>query len=126
MIDIKLDGLDKATARLNALKESFRSFGGKTVLVGSNLVYAYGIEFGKTRSGRMARRAGGAFMLRNALNAIRPEVDDVFRGALSGNVPDLGMALYKLGLRLQSLAQGQTPVKTGSLRRSMHTVKVGF
>ena len=126
MLRVKLEGLDKASNRLAQLREAFRSFGGKTVLVGSNLVYAYGIEFGKTRSGRLARRVGGAFMLRNALNEIRPQVDDVLRSALSGNVPDLGSALYKLGLRLQTIAQGQTPVRTGSLRRSMHTVKVGF
>lgn len=65
-------------------------------------------------------------MLRNALNEIRPAVTDILRSSLSGNVPNLGSALYKLGLQLQTIAQGQTPVKTGSLRRSMHTVKVGF
>lgn len=126
MLTVRLEGLQKATTQLERYRAAFREFSGKSVLVGSNLVYAYGIEFGRTRSGRLARRAGGAFMLSNALNEIRPSVNDILRSALAGDVPNLGDALYKLGLRLQTIAMGQTPVRTGSLRRSMHTVKVGF
>jgi hypothetical protein len=120
-----LTGIKEALKYLADQESRARSFNRVRVLVGSNLVYAYGIEFGKHRNGRLARRAGGAFMLTNALKAVRPEIADIFsRMGTSGF--DFAMALYRLGLRLQTIAMGNTPVRTGSLRRSMHTVREGF
>jgi hypothetical protein len=124
-IGVTAKGLTQALKYLVEQESRARAFNHIRVLVGSNLVYAFGIEFGKTRSGRLARRAGGAFMLTNALKLIRPEIADIFARAGTAAF-DFGMALYKLGLRVQTLAMGETPVKTGSLRRSMHTVREGF
>lgn len=126
MIGFKLfaHGLEEAVKYLQNQQARAQAFQRVRVFVGSNLKYAYGIEFGQHRGGRLARRAGGAFMLTNAINAIRPEVDDIFR-AVGTSGFDFGTALWRLGMRVQTIAMSKTPVVTGSLRRSMHTVREG-
>lgn len=91
------------------------------IFVGSDLVYAYGIEYGVTKSGRLARRAGGAFYLKGALDEIQGRVgSEIVNGLASGNLRN---AFLRLGLTTVTFAQARVPVRTGSLRRSIHMVE---
>jgi hypothetical protein len=53
-----------ALRALGDLAAGARALGGARMEIGSRLPYAYGIETGFTRSGRVARRAGGAWCRR--------------------------------------------------------------
>jgi hypothetical protein len=89
--------------------------------VGSPLKYARPIETG-LRRGRMWRRAGPARMLGRALEEELPNIRrDVTRALERGqSVRDV---LLSAGYKIQRRAQTYTPVRTGTLRRSIHTLE---
>lgn len=107
---------------MRRLNQAAVSLGGSVVRVGSNLVYAYGIEHGRHRGGSLARAAGGAFMLRNALQAVHPRIKSTIAAALLHGEQAARQALLRLGYDVERGAKATVPVKTGSLRRSLHTV----
>jgi hypothetical protein len=121
LISIRVEGITTANQRLETFQEGARRLGRMRILVGSNLKYAYGIEYGRRRGGRLARRAGGAFMLKKGLDSIQATLAaDISRAIQqNGNIYD---AVFKNALRAQDVTMANTPVKTGSLRRSFHTV----
>lgn len=124
MITVKVTGVDTAQARLKILREGAARLGRTRILVGSSLKYAYGIETGRHRGGRLARKAGGAYMLKKGLAAIHGTLPRDIASAVEtgGSVYD---AVFKNALRAQNVAMANTPVRTGSLRRSFHTVSEG-
>lgn len=123
-IDFHVIGLDKAVAYFKKLAEEANRVGKIRILVGSNLKYAYGIEYGRHKGGRLARRAGGAFMLKQGFDSVQDTLRaDIARAIeTNGSVYD---AMFKNALRAEAVAKANTPVKTGSLRRSFHTVSEG-
>jgi hypothetical protein len=124
MINIKIVGVEPAVSTLRLFKEGAERLGGLRILVGSNLKYAYGIEYGRHRGGRLARRAGGAYMLQKGFDSVVSTLKQDISQALAtnGSVYD---AVFKNALRAETVTKENTPVKTGSLRRSFHTVSEG-
>lgn len=124
MIILKVTGIEQAQAYLKVMEEGARRLGGTRILVGSDLKYAYGIEHGRHRGGSLARAAGGAMMLHQGLESVRDSLprDIVKAIETGGSVYD---AVFKNALRAENVTKQQTPVKTGSLRRSFHTVSEG-
>lgn len=121
MIKINVTGITIAENRLNTIRDGVRKLGGTRILVGSNLKYAFGIEYGRHRGGRLARRAGGARMLSKGFDSIQGTLPRDIGQALEtgGSVYD---AVYRNALRAADVTMANTPVKTGTLRRSFHVV----
>lgn len=118
MIQIKVT-TDKAVEFLLKLQKELQQI--PTLLVGSNLVYSYGIEYGVTRNGRLARAAGGAFYLQGAVSEVESKVgSEIVNGLENGGLRN---AFFRLGYMAVTGAQSRTPVITGSLRRSIHMVE---
>lgn len=121
MIDIKVKGVKEAQTRLRVMREGAQRLGGIRILVGSNLKYAYGIEKGRHRGGGLARSAGGAHMLQKGLDSIRETLpNDIARAIETGD--SVYDAVFRNALRAENVAKANTPVITGTLRRSFHTV----
>ena len=119
MIKITVTGITVAEQRLRTIAEGAKRLGKTRILVGSNLKYAFGIEYGRHRGGRLARRAGGAGMLQKGLDSVRGSLPQDIGQALEsgGSVYD---AVYRNALRIVDVTMANTPVKTGTLRRSFH------
>jgi hypothetical protein len=121
---IEVVGDEVAVAALTRLARAAEAMAGTPVFVGSSLVYAYGIEHGRHRGGRLARRAGGAFYLTRGLAAVRTELPSTILAVLGASRGDPRRLLLGLGYRVQAAAMPLVPVRTGTLRRSIH-VRVG-
>lgn len=113
----------EAQKYLNTLRDAARSLDGIRILVGSNLKYAFGIEHGYRFSNpsRKTRKAGGVFMLTRAVASVQAGLITDLRKALDngGSVFDV---VYKWALQAEKRTKDETPVVTGTLRRSFHTV----
>jgi hypothetical protein len=120
---VRILGLEEAEALLATLSAGARAAGRTVVRVGTATVYAWGIVFGQTRSGRLARRAGGTFSLPDAFEAVRPEVAPALATALPDGEGAVVAAMLRLGYRVEAGTKAREAVRTGNLRRSYHTVK---
>lgn len=116
---IQITGADQAGAYLKRLSEASRDVGQTRLTVGSPLVYSFGIETGRTRRGRVARRAGGAFMLHLGLAAAQRHLPALIARAIETGDRGAGKQVED-AIRRTVLGQVQrrTPVRTGRLRSS--------
>lgn len=87
MIKMQVIGLKDAQTMYAGLADACQRFGREKATVGSSLPYAYGIETGKTRSGRLARRAGGSWAVRDA----QQDVLDYAPGLVAREIETLGV-----------------------------------
>jgi hypothetical protein len=131
-VPITVFGSKQTAAYLQALREAAIQVAGTTVLVGSRLPYAYGIDKGRHRvSGKLARKAGGAQFLERAVEQ-----------ALPASGPDVVRALEQYPTRKTTilrwvarpvvlLARKLAPVgqikdkRSAQVRRSAHPGKPG-
>jgi hypothetical protein len=111
---VQVDGLEEAKAYFAALASGAEAARRALVLVGSPLRYARYQEFGTKRL------AGRLYLTRAARELTGAE--EAIAGALDKGPSAVLDAFLRLGYRVQRAAQGYAPVKTGSLRRSIHTV----
>ncbi len=81
-MDVKLLNLEEAKARLAELAASARTAQQMVAKVGSPLKYAYGIEFGRHRSGKLARRAGPSNALTDAFKQAQPHIRSMLPAAV--------------------------------------------
>lgn len=123
MLSVTILGVEEADALLSRLNSGVEVAAHQVTRVGTAVVYAWGIEFGRRRSGRTARAAGGAFMLTNALARVRNDVPATLERALPNGDDATRKALLGLGYQVEALAKAATPTRTGNLRRSIHTVQ---
>lgn len=119
---IRLDGLDTTTRAIAQLRDGAGRFTGRMLAIGSALPYAYGIETGRHRDGRLARRAGGAHYLAAGLATARTSAGTEITAALPKGAGAVNLAMGRLGRRAQQRAQGVVPVRTGALRNSIRVV----
>lgn len=115
---IQVLGDEQAIAYLRTVEEGCRAAGSSNISVGSNLPYPYGIEFGHRRSGRLARRAGGAFMFRGGLEQIGGQADDWLAQGIEHGRAGVRDAQHKIGQAWVAAAIPLTPVVSGRLRAS--------
>lgn len=119
---VSILGLEEAEALLERLGSGVEAAGRTKVRVGTDVVYAWGQHFGRYRSGRLARRDGGTFFLTDPFEqTIQSAIRPTLAAAMPQGATAVRNALLSLGMRLQSLAKPLAPVKTGNLRRSIHT-----
>lgn len=121
LIRVEIAGLDDVQAWLRDVERGAAAAADHAVIVGTNFPYAYPVHEGRFRSGRLARRAGGAFFFTRALEQVRPEIERMLAAAVPKGPRAVVLVLAAIGLRLEAVAKQFTPVRTGSLRRSIHT-----
>lgn len=120
-MSVVIIGLDGVLGYFRGLTTAVQSANQVVVLVGSPLKYARPIETGMRR-GRMWRRAGPARMLGRALDEELPNIRRDVTRALERGQP-VRDVLLSAGYKVQRRAQTYTPVRTGTLRRSFHTLE---
>lgn len=119
MIRVEVDAT-AAQAAIERAEQGARAVGAIRLGVGSDLVYAYGIEEGRHRGGRLARRAGGAHMIRRGLQEGGPRIAAYLGDAVPYGAGAVNTALAR-GVRIELIpaVRRLTPVRSGRLRRSM-------
>lgn len=123
-VSLKITGATQTIARLERAARQAQTFGRARVVVGTPLIYGYGVHEGRTRGGRLARRAGGSFFLARALQQTRGEIRALARRA--GSEALIGRdLLLALGFKVEARAKALVPVVTGTLRRSIVTRERG-
>lgn len=123
-ISVTINGIEKAVNFLNITADQLREAGRTVVMVGSSLPYARFIETGLRRGkyGTIRRRAGPARMLERSLREDGPRLKQEVGIAIRDGRP-VRPVLLAAGHRVQRRAQSYTPVVTGTLRQSLHTVE---
>lgn len=121
MIDVQIRGIAQTEAVLSLYQRGCEAAEANAVVVGTNLVYAYGQHEGKYRSGRLARRGGGTYFLTRAVAAVAPTIGPMLAAALSNGPAAVGQAMQAIGFRVQAAAVPLAPIKSGALRGSIHT-----
>jgi hypothetical protein len=121
-MSVTLKGLDEGVQALGRLRDAAGRFRGPMGRVGSDLIYAWGIETGFRQGGGVARKAGGAHYLQGGMEAIQRAAPAAFTVALPEGPQATDRAvdsLLQLGLRR---AREIVPVRTGQLRGSIRSV----
>ena len=122
MIYLEITG-DRAVQKLMAtISDAAQEVASLDLQVGSSLPYAYGIETGYTRYGRLARRAGGAFMVARALEQMMPIVENRLAGTLLRGPSAARREVFSLANQTVQRIQAGTPVRSGNLRDSFQAV----
>lgn len=119
MIVVQVDGIPRARAVLDAVAGGCEAAAELALEIGSPLPYAYGIEYGRTRSGRLARRAGPAYMLTSALEESTDRLEPALIAALPKGASGTRAALIAQANDIRDTAKSRTPVKSGRLRDSI-------
>lgn len=124
--DISIEGLSGVVADLGRLDDACATAGGAELVVSSSLPYAYGIETGETPRGRLARRAGGAYMFRQGTDEGLRRVDADLAAALPGGAGAVTRVFLEAGRRTVDAVRRRTPVVSGRLSGSVTMrLKVG-
>lgn len=121
----RIVGLDVAERYLRQLQAGAAYAATIQSRIGAAAPYAWGIEFGRRRSGRLARRAGGALFLTNAWRAVWPTVTPTLAVALPGGEAAVARAVARLEREVVAGAAARVPVVSGNLRRSLYTTPGG-
>ena len=117
-----LEDAEKQFARIERGLESLRNYVG---VVYSRLPYSYGIEFGRHRvSGKLARRAGGSFYIRRAIDTVLSGADhDLSEGLSKVTAPGVWvvrrLALWARRLARQNAPRGPKKGRSYRLSRSI-------
>lgn len=148
-MEVRIMGLEEAERRLADLGSSVEEVKNAYVVVGTDLEYAWGIEFGRKRNGQLARKLGGSFALTDAFEQVQPRIGPEIAWALAvkwakgGNARGLVATLIALGndvltrtkeLLVERVYGVPIPTgrsgkerwrRTGQLRRSYHVEAFG-
>jgi hypothetical protein len=100
---------------------TLRNIQAEPIRLTSALPYAYGIEFGRHRFGKLARKAGGAFYMAAARNRIKQEAAGELRSAAAYGPGAVALAWASLGPNGLIAARAMVPVVSGALRDSMQS-----
>jgi hypothetical protein len=118
-VHIKVTGLDVVQRKLGSIVTAAARLNGPIISLSSNLPYAYGIETGRHRRGRLARAAGGAFMFREGINAVRPRIGPALAKSVLGGPAAVDRAKSDLNRQAVEEVRRRTPVRSGALRASV-------
>lgn len=118
-------GIDQAQRYMRDLSQASKNANRALVRVGSPLQYAYGIETGRRRSGRLARRAGGVFYLTRAYNDELPHMRSRIVAGLERGPSGVLDELKRIGFDVERRAKDYVVRVTGTLQRSIQTIYPG-
>jgi hypothetical protein len=120
---VTVAGLETALATLGRYRDGADALSGKRTSIVSDAPYAYGQNYGRYRSGRLARRAGPTLFFEAGVAAIEDSADDQIGAALPRGRSAVLSAWSVLVRRGVTSAQRMAPVKTGRLRDSLHSAE---
>lgn len=121
MISVRLIGAATTEKYLSELRLSAQLLGTMRLQVGSDLPYAFGIESGRHRGGRLARRAGPAHYLKGGWEAVRPTVGSRLARVLPEGPAALKKEMQAIGNDTRDIARAIVPVRSGDLQRSIRS-----
>lgn len=109
-VSITLQGLEDAEKQMARIERGVKSMGKYDGYIFSRLPYAYGIEEGRHRkSGKLARKAGGAFYMRRAVDTVLSGADtDISEGLNKVSAPGRWV-IQRLALWARRLARLNAP-----------------
>lgn len=109
-MSITLQGMDDAEKQVERIERGLAALQNYEGHVFSKLPYAYGIEFGRHRkSGKLARAAGGAAYIRQAIDTVLSGADhDLSEGLNKVTAPGIWM-IRRLALWARRLARKNAP-----------------
>lgn len=119
-IAVRVDS-DKALQYLMTVRRTAERWGRSRTVVFSPLVYAYGIETGYHRRGGLARRAGGAFMMREGLKDVEEHMGDLIFESFARGPSAVPLAEANIGRMTVAAVRRHTPVRSGNLRDSFRS-----
>lgn len=118
-ISIRTGGFVERLTAVRAIGEAGRAVNGPLAAFGSRLPYTFGIETGRHRGGRLARRAGGAFMFRQGAADAQQLARQILPAAIVRGPAAVGQAKRKLRDYGIERIRKYTPVRSGRLRNSV-------
>lgn len=109
-MQITLKGLDDAQKQMERIERGLAALKNYTSIVYSRLPYAYGIHEGRHRkSGKLARKAGGSFYIRRAIDTVLSDADrDLSEGLNKVTAPGVWV-VRRLALWARRLARKNAP-----------------
>ena len=116
---ITLQGLDDAKKQTVRIEKGAIAVQNYVGVVGSKLPYAYGIEYGRHRkSQKLARKAGGAHYITNAIETVLNDADrDLSEGLKKVTAPGVWV-VRRLALWARRLARKNAPRGPRNKKRS--------
>jgi hypothetical protein len=117
LLAVRVDS-ERAVRYLSQVRDTAERWGRSRTVVYSPLVYAYGIETGYHRRGQLARRAGGAFMVRDAVAETKPRTRELIRDSFGRGPQAVPLAEANIGRMVVAAIRRRTPVRSGRLRGS--------
>ena len=120
-IAVRVNGLTAVQNMVRQISASGAAWGRIKIRAGTPLVYGYGIETGVRKSGRLARRAGGAFMFRTGITEIKATIKPMLLAAVPQGASAIQSMAQTTALRMRMAIQGGTVVRSGNLRSSIFT-----
>lgn len=117
LVAIRVDS-DKALKYLSQLRQTAQAWGRSRTVISSSEPYLFGIETGRHRGGRLARRAGGAFMMRDGLEEAKPRIGPLISDSFERGPSAVPLAEANIGRMVVAAVQRRTPVRSGNLRDS--------
>ena len=118
-MQITLKGMEDVEKQMGRIERGLASLHDYVGVVGSKLPYAYGIEEGRHRkSGKLARKAGGSFYIRRAIDTVLNDADrDLSEGLNKVTAPGVWV-VRRLALWARRLARKNAPRGPRSKGRS--------
>lgn len=109
-VSISLKGMEDAEKQMSRIERGLAALKNYTGVVYSRLPYAYGIEFGRhQKSGKLARKAGGSFYIRRAVDTVLAGADhDLSEGLNKVTAPGVWV-VRRLALWARRLARANAP-----------------
>lgn len=117
LVAVRVDS-DKAMQYLIQVRQTAERWGRSRTVISSNLPYTYGIETGRHRRGGLARRAGGAYMLREGLADTEEHMGDLIVESFARGPSAVPLAEANIGRMVVAAVRRHTPVVSGRLRDS--------
>ncbi len=114
-------GLDEAIEHLQTVGDAVQALAGRKDTIRSDLPYAYGQNYGRYRTGRLARRSGPTFYFEAGVQEIERSAADQLGPAIWKGPAAVRSAWSTLLKRGVKTAQSRAPRKSGDLRDSIHS-----
>ena len=113
-------GAADAAAFLATVQDGVKQTVGEEITAGSAVPYAWGQHFGRYRTGRLARRAGGSFFYTRAMEQVAPGVAGLIAAALPKGPAAVRQAQGAIAGRITQAARPLAPSASNRLRTSLY------
>lgn len=124
-LEVRIKGTREGLEYMQQLRSAVGQYTGTVLRLEADKPYAYGIEFGRHRSGRLARKAGPAYYMRGAWQRVRPGTGLLIALTLADGPVAVREAQREIGRRLVHEARDIVPVRSGALRESIRAIPGG-